>query len=119
MDSMLAFAIGEANRGKEQMVFDWDRAAAIIAERKPSLARAGLSRDWEYTGGTIWSNGRPVRDSGTYLASTWATPELEVDGETVACFRMASEVPGWDCHTVWPESALAIVNPIVHAVDGW
>lgn len=43
MDTMSAFAKGEANRGKELMVFDWDKAAQLISERKPSVASAGLA----------------------------------------------------------------------------
>ena len=33
MDSMNAFMMGQANRGKELMVFDWDRAATIIKDK--------------------------------------------------------------------------------------
>lgn len=32
MDTLLAFEMGRANRGKELMVFDWDKAATIIKE---------------------------------------------------------------------------------------
>lgn len=112
MDSLLAFAMGEANRGKEMMVFDWDKAARLIVERKPIVASAGLSRDWEYTGGDIWANGQPVpkEDTYTYLASTWATPELNMDGEVVDCFKMQREVPEWHEKTYWPESARQIIE---------
>ena len=109
MDSFSAFAMGEANRGKEEMVFDWDRAAEIIKERNAQTASAGLSGDWEWTGGEILRGGAPVPkdETYTYLASTWATPELEVDGEVIDCFKMESETPGWNSDTYWPESALA------------
>lgn len=112
MDSITAFAIGEANRGKEVMVFDWDKAALIIKEGKFTHASAGLHNDWEWTGGKILVDGRPVsaNESYTYLSSTWATPELEVGGKVIDCYRMKSEVPGWDAHTLWPESALKILN---------
>lgn len=110
MDTMSAFAMGQANRHRELMVFNWDKAAEIIRERKPALARAGLCGDWGYTGGTIYEDGDPVKDSDTFLASTWATPELEIDGETIDCYRMKSETPNWDSDTKWPESALAILN---------
>lgn len=33
MDTMSAFMIGMVNRGRERMVFDWDKAARIIKER--------------------------------------------------------------------------------------
>lgn len=47
MDTMRAFAMGEANRGNEMMVFDWEKAARLIAERKPGIAGAGLEFDWD------------------------------------------------------------------------
>ena len=109
MDSLSAFAMGEANKGKPLMVFDWDKAARLIVERKAKQARAGLSGDWEWTGGQIW-NGKPDMEDYTYLASTWATPEVEIDGEVEDCFVMQSEQPDWDAKTKWPESALKIVN---------
>lgn len=108
---MKAFMIGEANRGKEMMVFDWLKAAQLIVERKPSEARAGLQSDWEWTGGSIFADGKiiPKDETYTFLASTWATPELELDGEVMDCFRMESEVPGWDAYTYWPDEAMAIL----------
>lgn len=110
MNSISAIAMGMANRGKEQMVFDWEKAAQIIRERKPAFAAAGLRDDWEYTGGTIYKDGEPVLNDYTYLASTWAVPELNIDGEVIPCYRMKSETPGWDSSTKWPESALEILG---------
>ena len=109
MNTMQAFMMGEMNRGKELMVFDWDKAARIIAERKPKYAAAGLRGDWEYTGGTIYEDGKPVFDDYTFLASTWATPELEIDDEITDCYVMKSEAE-WDSDTKWPESALSILE---------
>ena len=113
MNTMDAFAMGRANRGREVMVFDWEKAAELIKETKPQIATAGLRGDWEYTGGTIWKNGKPVFDSYTYLASTWAVPELHLDGKIIPCYRMQSEVPEWHSDTKWPESVLEIVGAIV------
>ena len=109
MDTMTAYAMGAASRTKECMVFDWDKAARLIVERGAVSASAGLAGDWEWTGDKILSHGKPDEDCGAYLASTWATPELEIDGDTVECFRMASDTPGWHANTRWPESALAIL----------
>lgn len=92
------------------MIFDWDKAAKLIRERKPQRASAGLRGDWEYTGGIIFEDGKPVMDYYTYLASTWATPELIMDGDIVECYRMNHEVPGWNHATKWPKSALDILN---------
>ena len=54
MNSMMAFVMGELNRGNEEMVFDWNKAATLIKDRKPKNASAGLRGDWEYTGDTIY-----------------------------------------------------------------
>ena len=110
MNTWMAFTMGEANRGKELMVFDWDKAATLIKEREPKRAYAGLRSDWEYTGGTIYESGKPVMDDYTFLASTWAVPELDLDGDVVACYRMQHEVPEWGSKTKWPQSALDILN---------
>ncbi len=112
MESMAAFTMGKANRGKESKVFDWEKAARLIVERDAQEASAGLAGDWEYTGGTIFSDGKPVpsEDTYVYLTSTWATPEIEIDGERIDCFKMESETLGWDRDTYWPEAALRIIN---------
>jgi hypothetical protein len=108
MDTLTAFAMGQANKGKELKVFDWDRAAEIIKERKPKVARAGLAGDWGHTGGTIYEDGEIVDDDYTYLASNWATPELEIDGEIIACYKMESETD-YNSSTKWPNSATKIL----------
>lgn len=110
MDTLKAFAMGEANRGKEMMVFDWDKAASLIKEFMPKTAEAGLEGDWEWTGGVIYTGGKVVDADGTYtyLASTWATPQLRLDGKVVECYIMKSSTD-WDAHTYWPTSALNIL----------
>lgn len=115
MDTLGAFAMGEAARkaGNGQRIFDWNKAAKIIKERNAEYAEAGLSGDWEYTGGTILDDGKPVlrENSYTYLSSNWATPQLQIDGETIDCFIHDNENPdNWDAHTFWPKSALVILN---------
>jgi len=93
------------------MVFDWDKAARIIKERKPLVATAGLKNDWEWTGGVIYEHGEIVKDSYTYLASLWATPELSIDGEIIDCFVYEDECShDWDAETKWPPSALKILK---------
>ena len=114
MDTMAAFVMGQANRGKEKMVFDWDKAAEIIRDRKPECAIAGLQHDMEWTSGTIYEDGLPVTDDYTYLSSTWATPILEIitrdEVEDIPCFRMEHEVPEWNSGTKWPHSAMEILT---------
>lgn len=119
MDTMTAFMMGQMNRGRERMVFDWDKAARIIKEKGIKDAMAGLSGDFPCTGGTILENGEPVMDDYTYLASTWATPvlsyqddedEKNVDGVVeFPCFVMEHETE-WNEKTKWPESALRILK---------
>lgn len=111
MNTLEAFMMGEANRGKEEMVFDWDKAARLIKESGCKSASAGLRSDWEYTGGSIFKKGEPNFDSYTFLASTWAVPELRIGNKPlVECYKMQSETPGWDADTKWPESALKILK---------
>lgn len=114
MDTSIAMMMGEVNRGREMMVFDWDKAAQIIKDENVIEASAGLIEDWEWTGGAIFENGNPVIDEYTYLASTWATPTLEIKVEngveSFPCYKMQSEVPDWNSGTKWPESALNILN---------
>lgn len=110
MDTLRAFANGRASRDRELMVFDWRKAAEIIRDRQPAYAAAGLESDWEWTGGTIYENGAPASEGGTYLSSTWAVPELEIDDERFPCWRPQSEVPEWGSDTFWPDEALAILK---------
>ncbi len=109
MDTASGFIRGEASRGNRVRVFDWDKAARLIGDQKVDYAGAGLQSDWEYTGGVIFNEG-VVTEGGTYLASTWAIPELDLDGEMIDCWIYADETDGWDAKTIWPESARAILN---------
>lgn len=113
MDSIAAFAMGVANRDRELMVFDWNKAAMLIKQHKPVKAEAGLKGDLEWTGGTIWRDDKPVKNSYTYLASTWATPLLILDGEETPCYIMEHETK-WRAKTTWPESALKIIEGTVN-----
>jgi hypothetical protein len=100
-----------AARGEKGKVFDWDKAARRIVETCAREASAGLAGDWGYTGGEIWRDGKPVpkEDTYTYLASLWATPELDLDGNVEDCWIAADETE-WDSRTYWPDSALAIIQ---------
>lgn len=111
MNTELAFTMGELNRGKEEMVFNWDKAAKIIREKQARYAYAGLQHDLEYTGGCIYDDGMPITNEYTFLASTWATPVLILDDEAeeIPCYIMQSKTD-WDEKTKWPESSLDILN---------
>ena len=120
MDTLSAFAINRASQGNERMVFDWEKAARIIAECGAKNASAGLAGDWENTGGEILRDGKPVPEDETYtyLASTWARPELEVDGKRVDCYRMESATPGWHHGTYWPGEAMDILGENMRVAKG-
>jgi hypothetical protein len=112
MDSMSAFGMGASATacGALQRVFDWDKAARLIVESGAKSAVAGLSSDMEWTAGQILEDGKPDLESYTFLSSNWATPVLVLDdGEEIDCWRYASETPGWDSGTKWPESAKALL----------
>lgn len=81
MEDSLAFMMGNAHQDNEMMVFDWVNAAKLIKKINPEKASAGLAEDWENTGGVIYESGRIIFDDYTYLASTWARPELCIDGQ--------------------------------------
>ena len=111
MRTIDAIEIARKSIGKEQMVFDWDKAATLIKEKGAKVARAGLRDDWEYTGGDIYFRGSILTNRGTFLASTWAVPEIRLDFDPpVPCYKMAHEVPRWDAKTVWPKSARRILE---------
>ena len=111
MRTEMAFVKGEINRHREQMVFDWDAAARHIVQHKIMDADAGLENDWEWTGGPILRDGKivPRSKTYTYLASTWAQPQLQADYSLFPCWRMESETE-WDADTYWPDSARAILD---------
>jgi hypothetical protein len=106
-------AAARRRRGEAGKVFDWDKAARRIIEEQALEASAGLAGDWPSTSGDIWRDGKPVPsdETYTYLASAWATPELEIDGNREACWIAETDTE-WDCHTYWPESALAILRAL-------
>lgn len=113
MDTLSAFAMGQASKGNPVKVFDWDEAATRIKVASAQTASAGLEGDWEWTGGDILRDGKPVQreDTYVYLASTWAIPELVIDGdEPIPCWKFQADTEGWDADTYWPDSALTILR---------
>lgn len=117
MENMAAFARGAAARaaGLSVMVFDWDKAAKLMQDRRAKEASAGLAGDWDWTGGQILRDGLPVpsNDTRTYLASTWAIPQIKIDGKHEDCWRWEEESPGWNAYTYWPSSAKALLYQTV------
>ena len=91
-------------------VFDWDRAARRLVEVRAKSASAGLAEDLEWTCDRILEDGEPMHDGWTFLASTWATPTLIMDGCEEDCFLVEPHHRGWGSDTKWPASALAILK---------
>lgn len=106
---------GLKNAGKPARFFDWDRAAQLIVEKKSDEAFAGLAEDYNFTSGEILVDGKPIKDGGCYLASTWATPTLYLEDESIACHILEAEAKerwgeGWGPSSTWPPSALAVLS---------
>ena len=103
----------ESAKNDKPKIFDWDKAAAIIKAKlkeDPNIvAEAGLEGDWSYTGGCIFSEGKPVNDSYTYLYSRWAIPTLVInDSESFECYT--DDNSRFDEKSKWDEVSLAILN---------
>src|SRR5258708_35495105 len=119
MDTATAFARGEAARreGARSRVFDWDKAAAIIASGHVTHASAGLSGDWNWTGGPILAGGQPVpaEDTYTYLSSLWAIPQLSLMDETaIPCWRRQGQTRRGP-KTPPPPTGPAVLRPATQA----
>lgn len=114
--------------GQKLKVFDWDKAACIIKTFLMALQKrgtllcvyAGLRADAGNTTDVIFEDGKVVtEDRLCYLASIWDTPVLTLyitddtgneSEKEIECWRYKDEVPQWDSNTLWPESALKILN---------
>lgn len=116
----LFIGLAEIKRECRERVFDWDKAAKIILERKPYEAWAGLGGDFGNTGDVIYEENNIVTGGYTYLSSYWATPKLLLmdentlgfeDGEHIPCWKWKDETE-WDAHTVWPQSAVNILKGV-------
>jgi hypothetical protein len=94
-----------------KMVFDWHKAARLIKETNAEWAMAGLSGDWDHTGGFIYEDGKPAskKDRDIFLASDWATPTLILPDGEHSCWRSGKEVKRWGAETYWPPSARRIL----------
>jgi hypothetical protein len=103
-------AMAETRKDGREMVFDWEKAARVIVERRATAAAAYLGNDYRATWRPILSEGRPADTEFIWLASAWGIPTLEINGETaVPCWRWTDET-SWDGSTYWPAAALAILR---------
>ncbi len=72
-----------------------------------------MQGDWNYTGGTIFRDGKPTNDEYTYLKSNWAKPTLILiwDGEEqeeIECLTESNDRFG--SKTKWDEKSLNILG---------
>lgn len=106
-------------RGADFMVFDWEKAARILHDRKPFAAFAGLKDDFECTGAMIYKQGHPIllgadgEKPYTFLGSCWAKPMLVLldekgQPEEMECFTTDKNSP-YCCHTYWPREAVRLL----------
>ena len=107
MDTLSADLRARASQGRPRMVFDWVTAAKIIRDEKPDEAWAGLAGDWGCDYAVIFRNGEIVEDCDTYLASTWAVPQIQINGYFRDCYVTETE---WGPETKWPDEARAILK---------
>lgn len=91
-------------------VFDWDKAASLIKQCGCTEAEAGLMEDWFWTAVDILEDGKPECSDYGWLESRWATPVLKIGDTYHECYKNTDEAPEWNAHTMWPESALKILN---------
>ena len=104
------------SRGAIHKAFDWDKAAEIIREKyethKDLVAEAGLEGDWDYTGGEIFSNGKPTNDDYTFLQSNWAIPTLiltyDGNAEELECWTEGND--RFNSGSKWDETSLEILG---------
>lgn len=119
-ESKLSFVEGflgsTAPMGSPLKAFNFDMAANLIKEKlkdHPDLiAEAGLEGDWDYTGGVIFQDGKPVSDDYTYLASNWAIPTLifswgEKEQESIDCW--VEENKRFNSNSQWDEQSLKLL----------
>lgn len=94
--------------------YDFNRAHALILERKPFRAELGTAGDWDYTSETVWEKGEfkidllnPDAEIAGITGSRWDTPILRIfptvyDGysenyEEIPCFigESTDTRPSW------------------------
>lgn len=70
---------------------DWEKAKKLVEEHPNSVIQAGLLEDWSNTSGLIAADGKYCADSYVFVASKWATPIVDIDGEEIECWEYAKK----------------------------
>jgi hypothetical protein len=99
-------------------VFDWDKAAKIIADNNPTMALAALAESGELTETLIVKDGIPLFNNHEHLGllfTMWQTPSIaygNADGgmQVEDCWKLAEDTIGYKPNEVWPESARKILT---------
>lgn len=103
-------AMRDGSKGKH---FDWEKAKAILLEKRPLKAKAGLSQDLEWTAGYVWKKGKPFVGSYKFLSSNWAIPVLVIDGEEIDCWLEGLDGPKGDDQRDWSDKQLQEINALL------
>ena len=96
---------------KEFKNLDFKKAYQIIENEKDNIdyVIGGLAEDWEYTKGTIFTNGKYVeKDENNfetpYFSSYWTTPSIEISyknskSKMIKCYKESNKcycnIPKW------------------------
>lgn len=117
MDPFDIFVNGLRHEKNERRVFDWNKAAQILRDRKTLTCKACIIEDYDETVGSILIDGEPALDfKFPYLSSCYGTPCIVFeDCDFVPCWIPQSESPDWTGYTYWPESARCILKGIENA----
>lgn len=93
-----ASAVATKPIGKTKYM-NWKKVQQIVDKNPNSVIYAGLQEDWNNTSGLIFARGE-YYDGYVYVASSWATPIVDVDGEEIECWtyektKEGSGRPSW------------------------
>ncbi len=116
---------GYLARLRDLVVFDWDKAAKLIAEYATTCeVYAGIVESdpssWRSTKQLIFQ-GKPVVKYGIFVVhAQYGVPTIEINGELTPCFIPAHQIPeSWMANissvfdVVWPATSLAILDMAV------
>lgn len=100
------FFHGQINRHRCDLVFDWEKAARLIREKKPYIAHAGLEDSWEREYRKIYQGGLPVY-SETFHSPNKKPVLIMNSSEPIPCCKMEYDTNGME---PWPREALDILE---------
>jgi hypothetical protein len=104
----------KGNTMRDIYIFDWNKAARILRERKPSMATAYIGGMREHTEVSIWVNHGPLLGCNAFLLShdiCGYQPRLDCGADYATdCAIKINDTDDWGPDTWWPESAIDILK---------